>query len=180
VAFVVLCDNQEAFVTRKASAGCLVPVVPGHALEAGRNTWAPSLPLAGTLEITICCFDDTDPVRQASFQKRKVSVILDLGGEETNCGRLSPKISLKLPGGVRQEELQGVDWGNRKSCCGNNRISTTDTSGGGFNTVFRPAQVLLKKTVAVSQWYDGRLGMDLLDQANAVTIDFRSMRLILE
>jgi len=50
---------------------------------------------------------------------------------------------------------------------------------GGFDAVLRPAHVLLKRTTENSQWYYARIGMNLLNQARQVTIDFSSMALML-
>jgi hypothetical protein len=50
----------------------------------------------------------------------------------------------------------------------------------GFEAVLRPAHVLLKSTTPNSRWLFGRLGLDLLNQASRVTLDFNSMKLTLE
>ena len=50
---------------------------------------------------------------------------------------------------------------------------------GGFNDAFRSAPVLMKPTVALSNWYYGRAGMDLLNQAQSATMDFHAMTLTL-
>jgi len=46
---------------------------------------------------------------------------------------------------------------------------------GGFDTLLRPAHVLVNQTTTAGQRDQGNLGMDLLAQARSVTIDFRSM-----
>jgi hypothetical protein len=45
-------------------------------------------------------------------------------------------------------------------------------------TSFRNAPVLSKQVG--SRWLHGRLGLDLLNQARVITIDFKSMKLTLE
>ena len=48
---------------------------------------------------------------------------------------------------------------------------------GGFTIVFRDAPALLSSTVAASNWHYCWLGMDLLNQASEVTLDFPAMRI---
>ena len=50
-------------------------------------------------------------------------------------------------------------------------------STGGFETLLRPAPVSLQTDVGSG--HHGNLGLDLMNQARSVTIDFRSMRLTL-
>jgi hypothetical protein len=48
----------------------------------------------------------------------------------------------------------------------------------GFETVLQPAELTLKEDLGSG--HQGNFGLDLLNQARAVTIDFRTMRLTLE
>jgi hypothetical protein len=51
---------------------------------------------------------------------------------------------------------------------------------GAHDVVLKPAHVLLVQHNGNSAWYFGNLGMDLLNQANTVTLDFQAMTLTLE
>jgi hypothetical protein len=51
---------------------------------------------------------------------------------------------------------------------------------GGRNVTLQPAHVLLKANNDTSEWFIGNLGMDILNQAHRVTLDFQSMTLMLE
>ena len=51
---------------------------------------------------------------------------------------------------------------------------------GGLETTLRPAHVLLKENSSNGQWYHGNLGLDFLNQADTVTLDFVAMSLTLE
>lgn len=51
---------------------------------------------------------------------------------------------------------------------------------GGMDVSLRNAVVLLEKAPAVNDWHHGRIGIDLLNQAERVTLDFQAMRLTLE
>lgn len=50
----------------------------------------------------------------------------------------------------------------------------------GSEVMLSPAQVLLKETASNTRWYHVWIGMDLLNQARMVTINFKSMTLALE
>jgi hypothetical protein len=51
---------------------------------------------------------------------------------------------------------------------------------GGFETMLRPAHVLVDDTTVAGQRGHGNLGLDLLRQARTTTFDFRSMTLALK
>ena len=51
---------------------------------------------------------------------------------------------------------------------------------GGFELTLRPAPVLLRETLPASKDYHGLLGWTLLQQADQVTFDFKSMKLTLQ
>jgi len=46
--------------------------------------------------------------------------------------------------------------------------------------VLRPAPVLLATTAGASNWHYGTIGMDLLNQAEEVTLDFKAMTLLMK
>lgn len=51
---------------------------------------------------------------------------------------------------------------------------------GARDVILKPAHVLVVQHNGGSAWYFGNLGMDLLNQAKAVTLDFQAMTLRLE
>jgi hypothetical protein len=51
---------------------------------------------------------------------------------------------------------------------------------GGFELTLGPAPVLLQETLPASKDYHGLLGWTLLQQADQVTFDFKSMKLTLQ
>jgi hypothetical protein len=51
---------------------------------------------------------------------------------------------------------------------------------GGHDVLLRPAHVLLQKSSGTSGMFAGNLGMDLLNQAHTITLNFQSMTLTLE
>lgn len=48
-----------------------------------------------------------------------------------------------------------------------------------MRSTFGPVFVMLKENNSTSSWFTGNLGMDLLNQAHTVTLDFHSMLLTL-
>jgi hypothetical protein len=51
---------------------------------------------------------------------------------------------------------------------------------GGHDVLLQPAHVLLQKSSGTSGMFEGNLGMDLLNQAHAITLNVQSMTLTLE
>ncbi|HTF70792.1 MAG TPA: hypothetical protein VK638_49785 [Edaphobacter sp.] len=50
---------------------------------------------------------------------------------------------------------------------------------GGRDVLLKQAHILLKSNNSTSSWFSGNLGMDLLNQARSVEVDFNSMQLLL-
>jgi hypothetical protein len=50
---------------------------------------------------------------------------------------------------------------------------------GGREVLLKPAHILLKDNNSNSNWFAGNLGMDLLNQAHSVEVDFDSMTMLL-
>lgn len=50
----------------------------------------------------------------------------------------------------------------------------------GADVALKPATVLLEENNSTSAWFKGNLGMDLLNQARSVDVDFGSMTLSLK
>jgi hypothetical protein len=51
---------------------------------------------------------------------------------------------------------------------------------GGQVVSLKPAHVLVKQSSDTSSWAAGNLGMDLLNQARTITVDFHAMTLSLQ
>jgi hypothetical protein len=50
---------------------------------------------------------------------------------------------------------------------------------GGLDTTLRDADILLEKAPNTSEWHYGRIGIDVLNQAQTVTLDLQAMQLTL-
>jgi hypothetical protein len=124
------------------------------------------------------CFDGAMPVIEVAFRQSRLNFVLDTGAVKTD---LFPKF--------REEFASQVDESGKK---GMRRVTGAGGSAeldaiilpeltfrlAGLDAVLRPAPVLLQEVG--SRWHHGIRGRDLLNQARAVTIDFKSMTLALE
>lgn len=184
VAFFILRDDQEPVVEFPAGKRGIIGMPVILALQTLR--WRHD----GTIEIGFAshardlsranlCFDNEDPVTQIEFQQRKLEFVMDTGSEDSE---LWPPFAKEFSGLVA-----GAGKNDSKTLTGFEGSKDVDAvtlpelrfTLGGFNDVFRSAPVLMKPTVALSNWYFGRAGMDLLNQAESVTMDFHAMTLIL-
>jgi len=185
VAFLVIGDDQQVFVgTAQDQRGILgLPVL--LALQTVR--WRRD----GTFEVGVqlktngvrtpnLCFEGGDMVTQAEFGKRKISLQVDTGAETT---RLWPSFARDFASVVdpfRKNDSTEVGGAGRSVQLESIQVPEVALRVGGTAVLLHPASVLLKPTTDASQWRHGNLGLDLLNQARAVTIDFKAMTLTLE
>ena len=124
------------------------------------------------------CFEGADVVTEAGFREGKLNLHLDTGASET---LLFPKFAEEFASIVSEsgqkgsKQISGVGQSVKVDAVS---LPLVTLEIGGLDTYLRPAQVVLKEVG--SRWLHGRLGLDLLRQARAVTIDFRSMTLALD
>jgi predicted aspartyl protease len=184
IPFLVIGDDQQPFVDlAPAERGVLgIPVL--LAFESLRWT-------AGSFEIDVrtpgpdrreanVCFDGATPVIEGLLGNRRITMHLDTGAIET---RFWPRFAQDFAALLSQSGVAGT---KRVTGVGHSvevesiTLPEVKLRIGGFDTVLRPADVLVGQTVAAGQRDYGNLGMDLLGQAREVTIDFRSMMLVLK
>ncbi len=184
VAFLVLGDSEEIFrnISPAQQGAFGIPVLLAlRTMRFGRqttfdigfpNTDAKSAP-------PNLCFDGVDPVTSVQFRQQHLAVVLDTGAEASeiwppfarqfpeivSAGASSSKVENSVGGKSRVPELVLPDLTLR---------------AGGFDTHLRPAHILLAETTPDSRWYYGRLGLDVLNLAQQVTIDFDSLTLRLD
>jgi hypothetical protein len=131
-------------------------------------------------QISRLCFDGLQPVIEGEFQQKMINVFLDTGATRTRILPLFAKdfsSFLKEFGKKGSEKVTGVG-GSIEVDSFNLPLVTLRI--GGFDATLRYTPVLLKETTSDSRWWHVWVGMDLLNQARAVTIDFTSMMLLLE
>ena len=124
------------------------------------------------------CFDGATPVTEARFSDHRIALNLDTGAVWT---QLWPRFAADFATFLSTAGVRGT---RRVTGVGRSvEVPSIDVPEltmriGGLDTVLRPAHVLVDQTAG--QRDHGNLGMDLLGQAQSVTIDFRSMTLVLK
>jgi len=126
------------------------------------------------------CFEGAQPIIEAEFRHSKIKMFLDTGAIRT---RALPLFAREFADFVNESGRK--DTTRVTGVAGSvevDAITLTELALriNGFNAVLRPAQVLLKETTSDSRWWHIWIGLDLLNQARVVTIDFKSMTLALE
>ena len=185
VAFLVVGDDQQPFVDLAADERGVLGLPTLLALDAFRWT------ADGEFEIAFpapredrrranMCFDGAMPITEGRFGDRRITLHLDTGAIETH---LWPAFSRDFATLLSQS---GVPATKRVTGVGHSvDVQSIDIPEltlriGGFETSLHPAHVLVNATTAAGQRDHGNLGLDLLGQAQATTIDFRSMTLALK
>jgi hypothetical protein len=123
-------------------------------------------------------FDDDHLIITVGFEKQRVPLTLDTGAETTDlyqgfAERFATLLSRTGRKGVH--EVRGVGQAETFDSVS---LPEAHFEVGGFDTVLRPAHVLLKSIGAKRA--TGNLGIDLLQQAAAFRIDLSAMTLELE
>ena len=185
VAFVVLPDTEEVFrrlpAGKQASLG--LPVLLAFRslrfnpesgdfgigfASHGVNEGAPTI-----------CFDGVNPVAVMDFQRQHLPVVLDTGAAVTEIWPLFAKrFAEVVNAGKASLEVENAVGG--KAQISAKVIPELKLRVGGFDAVLRPAHVLLSQTTPDSEWYYGRLGLDVLRLARQVTIDFEALTLTMQ
>jgi predicted aspartyl protease len=126
------------------------------------------------------CFHGVTPLVEGMIGAQTINMWLDTGASRTYLTqRFAQRFPKVVEHGATQTSvrLRGVG--------GSTEVRVTELpeltlSVGGANLLLRPAQVLPKDERVDRDWYEVWLGMDLLGQRRAVTVDFKSLRLSLE
>ncbi|MBV9406964.1 MAG: retroviral-like aspartic protease family protein [Acidobacteriaceae bacterium] len=181
VAFLVLPDSSEVFrsapLSRQGALG--IPVLT--ALRSIRFVKQGTLEIGATRaqnDTPNLCFDGFDPVARVDFEQRPLPVVLDTGAQVTE---IWPSFANQFPeclkSGKNSSKLENGFGG--RAHIPERLVPDLTLCIGGFDTHVHPAHVLLAQTVPASDWYYGRLGLDVLSQADDITIDFASLHVTL-
>lgn len=180
VAFVVMPDTQEPFVDWKPHQRGILGIPVLLAMQTFR--WSPkrktfSFGFSSTgihHAVQNLLFEGTDPIVQVGFQRKQLEFILDTGGETSI---LYPPFAKEFPELLKA----GQKTSRKRTGYGGSRnydsilLSSLTFQVSGYHTVFKPAYVLLQHSVGWSSWAAGDFGMDQLNQASTITVDFRAM-----
>jgi hypothetical protein len=182
VPFGVVPDKQEPFVDLpEGKRGVL-----GISILLAVQTWRWSKD--GDLEMGFAsagyakgrenmAFSGSTPLLLAEFEKTPLTFHLDLGASHTN---LWPAFARRYPARLSRggkSEIAGVG-GSRDVAAA--KLGTFDLLIDGHQLQLHDVVVLLKPPNSDSRPYYGNLGLDLLEQAQRVTLDFTAMRMTVE
>ena len=177
--FFVMRDDQQPFVNLPLGERAIIgmPILlPLQAIRFDRN---------GTFEVDVSSkprlpsnmyFEGSEAVFAGEFAKQRIKIFLDTGATQT---RVLPLFAREFQSFVKEHGTKGL---TRITGVGSSVevesmiLPEVKLRVTGTELVLKSAQVVLKDTAANSRWYHVWIGMDLLRQANSVTIDFRSMR----
>lgn len=184
VAFFLVRDDQEPFVDFPAGKRGIIgmPVILALQTLLWRRDGNIEIGFASSsrdLSRANICFDNEDPVTQIEFQRHKLEFVMDTGGEDSELWPPFAKEFADLLNQVGKKDsttLMGFEGSKDVDVI---TLPEVRFVLGGFNDVFRAARVFTKPTVALSNWYYGRAGMDLLNQTQSATIDFHALTLTL-
>lgn len=181
VSFLVLPDESFKDIRSEQRAVLGLPVL----LSFGKLRWTTNgvidigLPATGNkTAVPNLYFDQAMLVVQVEFGRSKLDFALDTGAVETD---LYPRFAKDFSKLVTESGREGTR--HRVAVGGEFNLDSVVLPDlklrvGGLETTLHSAQVL--KTNIGSQWHYGNLGLDVLSQANTVTLDFRAMTLSLE
>jgi predicted aspartyl protease len=184
VAFFVLHDDQEPFVDFPAGKRGIIgmPVILALQTLRWRHKGGIEIgfasPARDLLRANIC-FDNEDPVTQIEFQQHKLEFVMDTGGEDSELWPPFAKefaVLLTQVGKKDSTTLMGFNGSENFEVV---TLPEIRFALGGFDDLYRPARVFTKPTVALSNFYYGRAGIDLLNQGQSVTMDFHALTLTL-
>jgi hypothetical protein len=126
------------------------------------------------------CFDGNTPVTQIQFENRSLAFVLDTGATNSD---LYPPFAAAFPDLIRNStrtdsyKTGGVGSVKYMDAA---TLASLHFSIGGFPVVLSPANALLTHTNEASKFFEGNLGIDLLQQAHTTIFDFRAMTLTLQ
>jgi hypothetical protein len=185
VAFLVVSDDQPPFNQSPPGSRGLVglPVLlafrrfvwgADRKFEIGSKSSIQGVPHADL------CFDGHHPVAQIQFEGRSLVLTLDTGATNSD---LYPPFAAAFPELIRASakaesyKMEGVGGARNMDAA---ILSALHFKIGGFPVALGPASVLLTHTTESSKFFDGNLGIDLLQQAHKTTFDFKAMALRLQ
>ena len=180
VAFLVLNDDQEPFAELPAGKRGIIgmPVILAFQTIRWRRDGTLDIgfpPAPADLSRSNLCFDGEHPVTQFDFDGRKLEFVLDTGASESELWPAFAKdfaALLEKSGKKDSRKFTGYTGSGDFAVV---MLPEIQLRLGEFAGVLRPADVVTKPSVSTSNWYYGRAGMDILNQAQTVTIDFNAM-----
>lgn len=184
VAFLVADNDQQPFPDMQPGQRGLLGLPVLQAL--GSVTWtrdgvfeADRSPAVANASEANICFDGLDIIVQAQFEQHTLPFVLDTGAETSD---LWPKFAKVAPSLIRKSSREfhtvtGMGGAKKFEIIS---IPKVVLQLGGKAVTLQPAHVLMTQERSTGKWFYGNLGIDVLQQAQRVTMDFRKMTLQLD
>jgi predicted aspartyl protease len=184
IAFLVFPDRQPPFDELPAGERGILGIPVILALETIRWTSDATFTAgwktrARGLEHANLCFESAFPVVQIGFRHSVLDFTVDTGAQNTDLYQaFANTFSDLVQSGKREShKLTGVGGSANVDSV---MLPLVTLRIGGHDLLLRPAHVLLENSSGTSGMFAGNLGMDLLNQAHTITLNFQSMTLTLE
>jgi len=185
VAFLVFPDAQEPWGDLQPGERGALGISVLHAIQTARFSKDGTLEIGfpskgGSVQQANLCFEGALPLVAAECGGRRVTLVLDTGAEETSLWPMFAKdfaSVIDASGKKDSKEIRGVGGALEIEAV---TLPEVMLKIGTFETILRPAPILLQETLPASKDYHGLLGWTLLQQAGQVAFDFKSMKLTLE
>lgn len=185
VAFLVFPDDQPPFKDGSPGSRGLIGIPVLLAFEsfvwsADQKFEISSRSVKAQATRPNLCFDGNTPIVQLQFDDRDLSFVLDTGATNTD---LLPPFASAFPELIRNSErtdsykMEGVGSVRNMNAA---ILKSVPFVIGGFPVVLKPANVLLTPTGETSKFFEGNLGIDLLQQSHKTIFDFKAMTLTLQ
>jgi hypothetical protein len=185
VAFLVVAKDAQPFVDMEPGQRGLVglPVL----LALGSVTWnregafeVDLSPSHGDLGVANICFDDLNLITEARYEGHAYPFVFDTGAVTSD---LWPKFAdiardlIRKSGTHEAHTVTGVGGGQKFETVS---LPKVILELGGEAVALQPAHILKSQQEGTQEWFYGNLGIDLLRQAESVTINFKAMTLHLD
>ena len=185
VAFGVMSDSQEPFVDLPKGSRGILGISVMLAMKTIRFRSDGKLTLGFASEAlnsrsSGIAFEESTPLTLAAFQGQQIIFTLDTGADHTV---LYPPFASKFPALIKNsgnKESYNETGLDGKFPHDSVLLPSVTFNIGGYDATLKPAHVLTKHSTGAGDWAVGNLGMDLLDQAKVVTLDFQNMSLTLQ
>jgi Aspartyl protease len=131
------------------------------------------------LQMANLAFEQSFPVTRGYFQGKALEMTVDSGAQRTV---LSPFFFTKFHDAlyaIGKPEIYKLTGVGGSAHYRSLLIPAINLQFSGYAVTLNNAHVLTEKSTDSSNWSDGNLGIDLLNQATSVTFDFKAMTLTL-
>jgi predicted aspartyl protease len=185
VAFLVTSNDQPPFADMKTGErgliGLPVLIALGSIKWTRKGTFeVDRSPRPANIAAANLCFDDLSLIVEASFDQHALPFALDTGATTTDLWARFADVAADLinKSGTRESHtVTGLGGSQRFDTAS---IPKVTLLLGGRTVTLQPAHILAAEQKSEAKWLYGNLGMDLLDQAQTVAIDFGTMILALD